>query len=331
MLMRLLILFGLSLCVTAPARAYDVCNETSYVVHVATGWPVEGGVAIQGWMRMRPGACREVATEVSLADDQPLYFYAKTSDAYLGGVREWRGTNALCVDEADFEVVANTRCDSLGLDTRDFIVREGAARDRTVLVGPDNFNTHAEIAGIQRLLQSAGYPITAVDGYDGRGTDRAITRFLSDAELSARPANAALIDALESRAMTRNAQSGLTVCNHSDGDIAAAIGYRASELWQSRGWWRLHPGECARLLAARLETASSYFYAERLTATARRPINGGQDAFCIAPARFLAEERTGCAERGYTTANFRRIPDPVDGGVRVTVEESDFAGPRRDR
>ncbi|WP_417490996.1 DUF1036 domain-containing protein [Maricaulis sp.] len=331
MLMRLLILLGLSLCATAPARAYDVCNQTSYIVHVATGWPVAGGVAIQGWMRMRPGECSEVAGNVELADDQPLYFYAKTSDAYLGGVREWRGTTALCVDEADFEVIANTRCAALGLASRDFIVREGDQRDRTVLVGPDNFGTHAEVAGIQRLLQSAGYPITAVDGYDGRGTDRAVTRFMADAELSTRPANTALIDALESRAMTRNAQSGLTICNESDGDIATAIGYRSGEIWQSRGWWRLHAGECARLLAARLETTNTYFYAERINAATRRPLNGGTDAFCIAPARFLAEERTGCTERGYATANFRRISEPVDGGVRITIEESDFAGPRRDR
>lgn len=331
MFLRVLILLGLALFANAPARAYDLCNQTSYIVHVATGWPVEGGVAIQGWMRMRPGECQEVAQGIELADDQPLYFYAKTSDAYLGGVREWRGSTTLCVDEADFEVVASTRCASLGLASRDFITREGDQRVRTVLVGPDNYNQHAEVAGIQRLLQSSGYPITAVDGYDGRGTDRAVARFLTDAELDTRPANAALIDGLEARALARNAQSGLTVCNQSDGDIAAAIGYRSGEIWQSRGWWRLHAGECARLLAARLETASSYFYAERINSGTRPALNGGQDAFCIAPARFLAEERTGCAERGYATANFRRIPDPVDGGVRVTIEESDFAGPRRDR
>ncbi len=331
MLMRVLILLGLALFATAPARAYDLCNQTSYIVHAATGWPVEGGVAIQGWMRMRPGECREVAADVELTDDQPLYFYAKTSDAYLGGVREWRGSTALCVDEADFEVVANTRCAALGLASRDFITRTGDQRDRTVLVGPDNYNQRAEVAGIQRLLQSSGYPITAVDGYDGRGTDRAVERFMTDAELDVRPANGALIDALEARAMARNAQSGLTVCNQSDGEIATAIGYRVGEVWQSRGWWRLHAGECARLLAARLETASSFYYAERITSSRRLPLNAGLEAFCIAPARFLAEERTGCAERGYTMANFRRVPDPADGGVRVTIEESDFEGPRRDR
>lgn len=329
MFKRLLILFGLLICASAPASAYDLCNQTSYVVHVATGWPVSGGVAIQGWMRMRPGECHEVAADVELADDQPLYFYAKTSDAYLGGVREWRGSTPLCVDEADFEVVANTRCASLGLASRDFIVREGDARDRTVLVGPDNFNQHADVAGLQRLLQSAGYPITAIDGYDGRGTDRAVARFMTDAGLTTRPAMPALVDALESRAMTRNAQSGMTVCNQSDGDITTAIGYRSGDIWQSRGWWRLHAGECARLLAARLETANSFYYAEQMESGTRLGLNRGQDAFCIAPSRFLAEERTACGERGYATANFRRIPEPVDGGVRVTIEQSDFVGLRR--
>lgn len=330
MLMRVFFVLGLLICVATPAKAAELCNQTSYVIHVATGWPVNGGVSIRGWMRMRPGECRDVAENVQLADDQPLYFYAKTSEAYLGGVREWRGTLALCVDEADFEVVANTRCAALGLASRDFIVRNGDERDRTVLIGPDNFNQHADIAGIQRLLQSAGYPVTSVDGYDGRGTDRAVERFLADAGLSSRPANAALIDALESRAMARNATAGLTLCNETGGDVAAAIGNRTAEIWQSRGWWRLHAGECARLLANRLETANTYFYAEQINGGARRAINGASEGFCIAPARFLAEERTGCAERGYAMANFRRIPDPVDGGVRVTVEDDDFEGPRRD-
>lgn len=331
MLMRVIFVLGLLMCAATPAKAAELCNQTSYIIHVATGWPVNGGVAIRGWMRMRPGACRPVAEGVQLAADQPLYFYAKTSEAYLGGVREWRGTLALCVDEADFEVVANTRCASLGLASRDFIVRTGAERDRTVLVGPDNFNQHADIAGIQRLLQSAGYPVTSVDGYDGRGTDRAVERFMADTGLTARPSNAALIDALESRAMARNATAGLTMCNDSDSNIAAAIGYRAADIWQSRGWWRLHAGECARLLATRLDTATAYYYAEQINGVTRRALNAASESFCVAPARFLSEERTGCAERGYATANFRRIPDPTDGGVRVTLDEDDFEGPRRDR
>ncbi len=308
------------------AKAAELCNETSFVIEVASGWPVEGGVAIQGWERIRPGDCENLAEEVSLDSDQPVFFYAQTSTAYLGGVREWRGNVPLCVDETDFEVVASTRCAALGLASREFMMREGTQRERTVLVEPENFGSRAQIAGVQRLLESAGYAISSVDGYEGRGTRRAVQSFLSDRGLSARPPAAELIDTLEAYAIERNTGSGVTVCNDSIGDISAVIGHRVDDTWQSRGWWRLHSGECARVLADHLETANTYYYVERIMSSTgeRTPINGGEQAFCIAPARFVAEGRSNCIDRGYATAQFRSIPDPENGGVRIHVEDSDF-------
>ena len=323
----LLALPALILATAERAEAAELCNETSYIVEAATAWPVEGGVAIEGWTRIRPGDCTTVASDVDLDGDQPIFFYAKSSIAYLGGVREWRGTVPLCVDEADFEVVANTRCASLGLASRDFFIREGADRERTILVEPVDFGSRAGVAGIQRLLQSAGYPIIAVDGLSGRSTTRSISSFLSDAGLASRPSDDALIDALESRALGRNAASGLTMCNEADGDIAVAIGHQVGTIWQSRGWWRIHAGECARLLATRLETATAFYYAERINTAGRRGLIDGDEGFCVAPARFVAEGRDDCADRGYTGANFRRISDPTDGGARITLGEGDFRRP----
>lgn len=312
------------------ADAAELCNETSYVVQVATGWPVEGGVSIQGWQRVRPGECVASAQEVSLESDTPIFYYAKTSSAYLGGVREWRGGVPLCVDEADFDVVANTRCAALGLASRDFMIREGDNRARTVLVEPDNFTRRAETAGIQRLLESAGYAISSVDGYEGRGTRRAVSAFLSDRNLGSRPAASRLIDELEAYALERNATSGVTVCNQTIGDISAVIGHRVEEVWQSRGWWRLHSGECARMLASHLETGNAYFYAERINTGERTPILEGTQPFCLAPARFVAEGRENCEQRGYGEALFRAVPEPENGGVRVNITDDDFGGIRRD-
>jgi len=313
---------------TAPrADAAELCNETSYIVEAAAGWPVEGGVAIEGWMRLRPGDCATVATDVDLDGDQPIFYYAKSSIAYLGGVREWRGTIPLCVDEADFEVVANTRCSSLGMASRDFFIREGEERERTVLVEPVNFATRATVAGIQRLLQSGGYPVTAVDGLDGRSTRLAVNNFLRDAGLSSRPNDDALIDALEAHALGRNAASGLTMCNEADGDIAVAIGHQVGTIWQSRGWWRIHAGECARVLATRLATNNAFYYAERINTGARRGLSEASESFCVAPARFVAEGRGDCPDRGYTAAGFRRISEPSEGGVRITLDEGDFRRP----
>ncbi|WP_203291707.1 DUF1036 domain-containing protein [Maricaulis parjimensis] len=321
----------LALGFTARSEAAEICNETSFIAEVATGWTVDGGVAIEGWTRIRPGECETVAEEVDLSVEQPIFFYAKSSPAYLGGVREWRGTVPLCVDETDFEVVANTRCAALGLASRDFFVREGEDRERTVLAEPSDYGRRAGTAGIQRLLQSAGFPVNGVDGYEGNSTRRAITRFLTDAGIGRDPSDAALMDALEARALERNGSSGLTLCNEADGDISAAVGYRVGTVWQSRGWWRIHAGECARLIGNRLETPSgseapAYFYAERVSSSGRRAMTGGDANFCLAPARFVAEERTECGERGYAIAPFRAVPSPEDGGVRITVEESDFEG-----
>lgn len=322
----LLLACGFGAAATGEAGAAEICNETSYIVDVAAGWPVEGGVAIEGWTRVRPGECSQIAQAVDLGGEQAIFYYAKSTLAYLGGVREWRGTVPLCVDEADFEVVANTRCAALGLATRDFFIRQGAERERTVLVEPDDFGRRAQTAGVQRLLQSAGYGISTVDGISGNSTRRAAANFRRDRNLPASLDGAALIDALEAYALQRNAASGLTLCNEADGDIAAAVGHRSGEIWQSRGWWRIHAGECARLLAARLDSDNAWFYAERVTPAGRRPMSGGTDAFCLAPARFVAEGRTGCVERGYLDTPFRRIPAPQNGGVRVTLQESDFGG-----
>ena len=316
------------LAAPAPAQAAEICNETSYMIEVAAGWPVEGGVAIEGWTRVRPGDCRTVAPDADLASEAPLYYYAQSSDAYPGGVREWRGTVPLCVDAQDFEVVATTRCAALGLASRDFFARQGSARDRTVLVEPENYGERAPIAAIQRLLQAAGYSVSLIDGHEGRGTQRAISAFLSDAGLSARPGHGALMDAIQARALARNAQSGLTLCNEADGDIAATIGHRVGDIWQSRGWWRLHAGECARLIATRLDSENTYFYAERITPQGRGMLLDGAERFCVGPARFVAEERVDCRERGYVEAPFRRIPAPQNGGARVTLDESDFRRPQ---
>jgi len=320
----LLFLFALGLAGTNSAQAAEMCNETSFVIELASGWPIEGGVALQGWERIRPGECADTAQSVELYDDQPIFYYAKTSSAYLGGVREWRGNVPLCVDEVDFEVVANTRCAALGLASRDFMIREGDDRERTVLVEPLDFGTRSNEAGLQRLLQSAGYAIGAIDGYAGPGTRRAVSQFLADSEMSSRPSDERLMDALEARALERNASSGLTICNASNYDISTALGHRQGDTWESRGWWRLHGGECARMIATRLETASTFYYAERINAGERRTLIGGEEAFCSAPSRFLAEHKTHCADRGYSETLFRRIPEPDDGGVHITLDDRDF-------
>ncbi|MFS2318523.1 DUF1036 domain-containing protein [Maricaulis sp. D1M11] len=322
---------SLALCLSAlivwapsSARADEMCNETSYIVQVATAWPVENGVTVRGWTRVRPDECEELPGTEDLDPDIPVYIYAKTSAAYLGGVREWRGTVSLCVDETDFDILMNTQCSALGLATREFFVREGEQRNRTILAEPEDFGRRADEAGLQRLLQAAGFEVASVDGYVGRRTNNAAAAFRRQQGLGSGVTGPALLDALEAASLQRNARSGLTVCNNSGGDVSVAIAQRREDIWEARGWWRLYIGQCARVSADHLGTDSMFVYAQRERDDAVLPLLGGEDVFCMAPARFLAEGRDECESRGYQAVNYRRIPAPEDGGVQMTLTEIDF-------
>jgi uncharacterized membrane protein len=73
-----------------------VCNETSFMVEAAKAWRTPSGLAVEGWTRIAPGGCAEIGP----ATDTEQYLYARSTRAYLGGVREWRGSLDICVDEA---------------------------------------------------------------------------------------------------------------------------------------------------------------------------------------------------------------------------------------
>jgi uncharacterized membrane protein len=310
-----------------PAQAADICNETSFIVEAALGWATpQRDIAVEGWTRIRPGECVEAGPSIDPESEDPLLFYARSTAAYLGGVREWGGQLDLCVGASDFAVEAVSDCDALGLDRRGFDVLRGEHRFRTVLVEPADFGEDAQEAGIQRLLRDAGYEIRLIDGLDGRRTTRAIAAFVQAEGLPRTPPRPELIDALEAAAIRRNAEAGLVVCNETEGRIAVALGRQRESVWEARGWWRLDAGGCARLIADHLSTANAWFYSERTGGTGGR-LQGGTENFCYSPSRFVAEGRTECAGRGYSTAPFRQIPDPVDGTSRVELTIADFRVP----
>ena len=177
MMLRLLIAVGAVLAAavaaTGSARAGEVCNETSFVVEAAKAWRTESGIAAEGWSRILPGGCADMGPDADI--DQ--YLYARSTPAYLGGVREWRGSLEVCVDEEDFSFEGVADCETLGLQTRGFRRLSEAERTRTVLVEPADYGDRADEAGLQRLLQAAGYDIQVIDGYAGRRTRRQVAGF----------------------------------------------------------------------------------------------------------------------------------------------------------
>jgi len=318
---------------TPPGGAWEVCNETSYIMRVATAYMRDGKISPKGWDKARPGECITHKVPVN----SPRYVFAESDSVHQGGIREWAGSVPLCVSSVDFSADASKSCQLQNLETRNYLAVD-PAEPRTTFIEPDNFGKNAATAGMQRLLKDSGYKITRIDGLPGRRTTRTLTTFKKENELAKDVDDNTLIDALAEAAKSKQAEIGLEVCNNSSSRIWTAVATRDDGDWKSRGWWSIEQGACLRTLTKTLQGTEAHYYAlaENITESEEgqkigpdkrlRSVAATPAQFCVAEAKFSALGREYCAEAGYAVANFRPLPTDNDG-IRVTLTDQDFAVP----
>lgn len=304
---------------------WQVCNETSYILRTASAFLRGSGMSAKGWNEVLPGACISITTPVS----GPRFLFAESLDAHQGGVREWKGTTPLCVDEtADFTASATEDCRLANRTERNFFaVRPG--EPVTTLVEPSEFGrSKSVIAAQQRLLRDAGYAITRIDGLPGRKTSRLLRTFRKDNDLAATVTDEPLMRALIAAAAAAQDTIGLEVCNQSTAAIWTAVATIEDGKWRSRGWWRAAPGDCTRPLDIPLIGTQAHVFAlqdgpdgvdKRLRTVATTPAQ-----FCIAESKFVALGKDMCIEQGYAVASFRPVPTE-DKGTRMRLSDADFS------
>lgn len=315
------------------ADGWRLCNQTSFVLEAATGRPEANTIIVEGWTRLRPGECRA-------ALDGPLkpgiYFaFARSSKAHRGGQRVWNGEIPLCVDpNGSFAVENPSSCAQMGLEQRGFkAVRiDKRSGGSMTFKETDLYNKggqSAQNAGIQRLLDDAGINADVVDGYLGRESRAAITNFLAERKLPANTGNVDLVDILEDVARNRALEVGMMLCNRTDNRILAAIARRRPDGWESRGWWTLDAGLCARTVDESLIAAPHYVYAEMETPGGLRILNGAETVFCTARSKFAILGREDCEARRYRPATFVETSVPEDGKLVYEFFDRAFAAPQR--
>ncbi|MCR9077491.1 MAG: DUF1036 domain-containing protein [Hyphomonadaceae bacterium] len=323
-----------ALPVTAAAQAnsdgWEVCNETSYIIEASTGRYEGQGVVVEGWTRLRPGACEKVV-EGNL---QPgiHYLFGRSSTAHRGGRKVWAGKSKLCIDPTGSFAVENIPdCSIMGLEAREFrpVLIENSKRWRTSFTETDKRNLEqASAAGVQRLLDNAGVYSGRIDGYLGRKTRAAIGDFLSSKGLDANTSDADLMDILEQTAIERARNVGLTFCNRTNKRIWSAMARRRGEGWESRGWWLLEAGGCARVIDEPLLQAGLFAYAEMESGDGEiRILTKGSDTFCVSKAKFAITGREACEEAAYRTGRFVATPAPVNRKLVFEFFERDFGDP----
>lgn len=310
-----------------PVNGWQVCNETSFVLEAATGRPDGRAIVVQGWTRLRPGECR-VAVNAPLARGTH-YLYARSSSAHRGGRRQWTGDARLCVDSSDSFTIENPpQCAAMSLDERRFRRVQINKRDswRTTFSEATTYTlTRARQAGLQRLLDDAGYDLReGRRGADPRRIAQALAQFRTTARLAPTASENQLIDALENYARRRAQQVGLTLCNRSRGRMWTAIARRRGEGWESRGWWPLAAGGCVRTIDEVLIQEAYFVHASLETPEGTRFLAAGGEPFCTSGARFAVIGRENCEARYYDTMLFTPIAARGRGGLVVDFEERDF-------
>ncbi len=331
---------ALTVCIPAKAAAqraplgWTVCNETSFIIETASGRYEGQGIVVDGWKRLRPGAC-ELLLEGAL-NPGIHYLFGRSSLAHRGGRRIWGGDSKLCIDPTgSFSVETLPDCTVMGLEEREFrpVLIESRNRWRTTFTETETRTLEqASAAGVQRLLDNAGVYSGRIDGHLGRQTRAAIGDFLTSKGLNANTSDGDLMDILEQAAVERSRNVGLTFCNRTDNRIWSAMARRRGEGWESRGWWLLEAGGCARVIDEPLLQAEHFAYAEMEAGEGQvRTLRRGSDPFCVSRSKFAITGREACEAAAFRTGQFVATPPPTNRKLVFEFFERDFEGSGRAR
>lgn len=305
---------GASLALASPAAAkYSLCNKTSYALSAAIGYVDGERLATRGWWRLRPGQCKVVLTE---ATDPGRYFvYAESLPGHKGPLRAWSGDTPLCVENEGFFNLRNQEvCREDPTHQRSFFDVEVTAAAKgswqTDFAEAANFTVYsAEVAGVQRLLNDLDLAKIRIDGSLGRNTQRAIAAYRKEKKLGdGAVIDDATIDAMIDEADAREAKLGLFFCNKTDDVVWSALAEPVGDKrYQSRGWWRLNPGQCTKIVKGALGADHYYVYGVVENPKGEMRLAGGERKFCINEVRFNAMSDSSCADQELTEAIFKRV------------------------
>jgi len=306
------------------AAKYSLCNKSSYALSAAIGYVDGDRLATRGWWRLRPGQCKVVLTETTNAGR--YFVYAEAISGHRGPLRTWSGETPLCVENYGFFNLRNQEvCRGDPLSQRKFfdvdVTEQAGGNWQTDFTEASNFTVYsAEVAGVQRLLQDVGKEVSRIDGAMGRSTQRALTAYRREKGLTA--ANSIddeLIDALIEDANAREAKLGFFYCNKTNDPVWAAIAEpQGEERYVSKGWWKLEPGGCSKILKGELERDHYFVYGAIESGAIEKRLAGGDTAFCVNAVMFSAENELSCNEQDLDEAQFRRVD--VGGAPSATFE-----------
>ena len=313
LLLCLAVVFAAFAANSGAEAKYSLCNKTSYALSASIGYVDGDRLATRGWWRLRPGECKVVLTETT--NPGRYFVYAEAIPGHRGQLRTWSGDTPLCVENSGFFNLRNQEvCRDDPSKQRAFfdveVTPAAGGSWQTDFAEASNFTVYsAEVAGVQRLLQDVGEDIKSIDGTLGRDTQRILAGYRKAKNLpEGATVDDQLIDALIDDANAREAKLGFFFCNKAEAAVWSAIAEPEKDnAYVSRGWWRLEPGECAKVIKGELKQNHFYVYGVIEDGRDERRLAGGEKAFCVNAVKFEISNELTCADQEFDEAVFKRI------------------------
>lgn len=298
---------------------YTFCNRTSYAASIAVGIRNGGLWLTRGWWTVMAGECKIVVK--GPLSQATYYVFARSSFAHTGPVRTWGGTQTLCIGNGAFQATSDGSDDcSAGYDPQGFakVDTEGKSAWTTTLSegGGAVYKSleQSRVAGLQRLLYDLGRFEGPIDGIPGPKFSEALTQVRT--ELGIGPMDqAGLYARLLAEATKAQAQAGLTFCNRTQDVIWTALGQVAQNKKVSKGWWRLQPGQCAKVVKDRLDDGPLFGFGVADRVEGIPETWGGAEQFCTKDSSFEIDGVQDCAGSGFTATGFMKIETAGRSGL----------------
>ncbi|MGE0408599.1 MAG: DUF1036 domain-containing protein [Amphiplicatus sp.] len=314
----------LVLAASSAEAKYSLCNKTSYAISAAIGYVDGDRLATRGWWRLRSGQCKVVLTEQT--NPGRYFVYAEAIPGHRGAMRAWSGETPLCVEQSGFFNLRNQEvCRDDPTRQRGFfdveVTQAAGGNWQTDFAEAANFTVYsAEVAGVQRLLFDIGKSTGGVDGSLGRETQRLIANYRKEKNLGEGSAiDDALIDALIEDANAREAKLGLFYCNKTSTALWTAVAIPSEkDDYNSKGWWKLEPADCAKIIKGQLAKDHYYVYAVVEDGRDEHRLAGGDKSFCVNAVKFDVPNILSCADQDLDEAVFRRLE--IGGAASATFD-----------
>lgn len=310
--------------------AYEICNQTSYIVNAAIGITLKNKTATQGWFQINPGACQTIFADKRLGDR--LFLTAEALPFYAAPPLSRVADRSFCVSPhgQSFLIAGAETCRKPGefmTNFADVTPEDGTASWSTTLTEARRYTRkQAVAAGRQRLLDLAGYSPGTIDGRPGLKTKAAEAALALHLGLPQPIDDQTLFFSLSRKLSKQDSeQPGLKLCNATNGPLVTAYGLEHANTTTTTGWLRLESGRCMRVVSDPLKNPV-YAYAEAVDSFGRprktvteADVFSGNTSLCVQEQAFRYEKANAPCRTGAKVKPFARYrPDARYGGLTVT-------------